>query len=346
MPPVNLTTWLIAALAFVLAAALTGVARRFVLHRGMLDVPNARSSHLEPTPRGGGIAIVAATQVGALTLFGFGQIPLNLLLALSGGVAVAAIGFADDLEPVSYALRLAVHCLAAGWALVCLHGMAPLDVGSEVSDLGLWGLILAFLGIVWTLNLFNFMDGLDGLAGSQAVFVLGAGGLIAGGTAGAGPAALMAAAAAGGFLLWNWPPAKIFMGDTGSCYLGYLIAVLALDAGRGLPAAPWVWLILGALFFADATITLARRMFRGERVYKAHRTHAFQWLARRWNSHRAVSTTAVLINVTVLLPVGFLAGQHPSNAMNVALITLSALAAVCLGVGSGRQEHEQPVTDS
>ena len=336
----KLATWLVAASAFVVTAVLTEAVRRLLLHRGMLDIPNSRSSHQEPTPRGGGIAIVAATQMGMLALFVMGQIPLSLLLAVSGGLAIAAIGFADDLRHVHHLLRLAVHCSAAIWALACLHGVAPLNVGGRVADLGALGLVLAFFGIVWTLNLFNFMDGLDGLAGSEAVFVLAVGGSLAGGAAGAGPAAVVVAAAAAGFLLWNWPPARIFLGDVGSCYLGYLVAVLAFDAGRGLPAAPWIWLILGSIFFADATVTLMRRMLRGEHVYKAHRTHAFQWQVRRWGSHRAVTSAVTMINIAVLLPLAVLARNQPAYSMLIALTTLAALSVFALIVGSGR--HEGP----
>ena len=132
------------------------------------------------------------------------------------------------------------------------------------------------------LNLFNFMDGIDGLAASEALFVIRAGAWLSAAGGGVTAASGVLAGACAGFLLWNWPPARIFLGDAGSGYLGYVTAVLALASARGNSDAIWVWLILGGVFFVDATVTLVRRVLRGEHVHEAHRTHSYQWLARRW----------------------------------------------------------------
>ncbi len=322
--------FVIAAAALLVSTVVTGAVRRFALARGMLDVPNDRSSHIAPTPRGGGVAIVIAATIGCLFALLLGLVPLRLCLALSiGGAAVATIGFLDDRYRLSAGLRLLVHFAAAIWAVGCL--------GYEIS----WLNAVAVVAVVWAVNLFNFMDGIDGLAASEAVFIAWAGaslGLVAGGSPGVISAALIFGAACGGFLLWNWPPAKIFMGDAGSGYVGYFIAVLALAAAREQPPNLVVWSMLAALFVVDATITLARRFLRSERVMEAHRSHAYQWLARRWNSHRRVTVVAGLVNLLWLLPCALLAILHPDRAVWIAAAALTPIVAAVIVAGAGRRE--------
>jgi Fuc2NAc and GlcNAc transferase len=171
------------------------------------------------------------------------------------------------------------------------------------------------LGIAWTVNLFNFMDGIDGIASAEAVFISWGGAWLAPlmGSAAAVPAVgCTFGAVCCGFLVWNWPPARIFMGDVGSGYLGFVLVVLALAATRENPAALAVWLILGGIFFCDAFVTLVRRLARGERLYQAHRSHAYQWLSRRWGSHRSVTLAVVCVNLGWLLPAAWFAAVHPA----------------------------------
>ena len=332
----------IAAVAFVLSTWLTGRVRRFALSKGLLDVPNARSSHNSVTPRGGGLAIVLATTVAWLTLACRHAIPWQLLMALiGGGSAVALIGFLDDRRPVPARLRFAVHVIAAVWALAWLGAPTVLRAGGYVITLGWAGAVLATLGIAWFLNLFNFMDGIDGIAASEAVFMTCAGAglaLLGGMSSGVMAVGLPLAASCCGFLLLNWPPAKIFMGDVGSGYLGYVIAVIALEATRETPGAVWVWLIVGGVFIVDATVTLVRRAARGERVFEAHRSHAYQWLARRWGSHRQVTVGITLLNLLWLLPCAFIAVRFPSLAVWMTIVALIPLIAVAILVGAGRRE--------
>ncbi len=333
----------IALITLTLATILTAVIRRYCLTHGLLDVPNARSSHQVATPRGGGLAIVIAVTLGLLLLRWTGAIGDALLLALGGGgTAVAAVGYWDDRYRLPARLRLAVHVLAALWALVCLGGLPPLVFADREIDLGWTGNVLALLGIVWTLNLFNFMDGIDGIAASEALFVvLGAviASVLTGHSNDIAAAALVIGAACLGFLPWNWAPARIFMGDVASGYLGFLIAVMALAHAGEDHAAIWVWLILGAAFFADATVTLVRRALRGERLHEAHRSHAYQWLARRWRSHGRVAATFLAINLAGLLPVAILAVLHPSWAGTLVLAVLIPLSIGAVAAGSGRREN-------
>jgi glycosyltransferase WbpL len=333
----------VAACVGLAAALLTAVLRRIALGRGLLDVPSARSSHSVPTPRGGGATIVLTVSVGCVGLWLRGIIDRDLLAALLGGVAVAAMGFADDRYQLHAAPRLAVHVMAALWALVWLGGLPALQLGDRVVSLGAAGYGIGMIAMVWVLNLFNFMDGIDGLAASEGVFVTWGATLLTVVApvvaSGVWPAAFVLGAACAGFLFWNWPPAKIFMGDVGSGYLGYGIAVLALAAARTDPVAVWVWLILGGLFWADATMTLVRRLLRGEPVHMAHRSHAYQWLARRWGQHRRVTLTAMGINLLWLLPWAAFAELHPRWALRCTLAALSPLLVLLLIAGAGRAER-------
>jgi Fuc2NAc and GlcNAc transferase len=321
---------------------LTGIVRHLALRHGLVDVPNARSSHVRATPRGGGIAVALAALGGVTVLKVTGAVssPLFLVLTVGGG-AVALVGLLDDRYSVPPAVRFLVHVLAAWWALYCLGGLPPWQFGEHVVSLGWVGYVVGTLGVVWVLNLFNFMDGIDGIATGEALFVLCAATLL--GSAGAraseaGAPAWALAAASAGFLCWNWPPAKVFLGDVGSGFLGYGIAVLALAAARSNAVALWIWLILMGVFFVDASVTLWRRLLRGERIFEAHRTHAYQRLARRWGRHRPVTVAVLLVNVLWLLPCAALAAHYPSRAGLITALALVPLAVVILLVGRHRDE--------
>jgi glycosyltransferase WbpL len=340
---VTATLMWLAVVAAIAAGLLTGLIRARAVRRGVLDMPNERSSHSTATPRGGGAAIVLVVNAASLVLQWLGALPRGLCaVLLGGGLAVALVGFLDDRRTLLPGVRFAVHLGAAAWALWCLGGLPPLRFGAEVVPLGWPGQALALVGIVWVLNLFNFMDGIDGIAAAEAVFVSLAGGLLGllVGTAQGVPAiAWIFGAACAGFLFWNWPPARIFMGDVGSGYLGYLIAVFALAASHADPAAVWVWLILGGVFFADATVTLVRRGARGERVHEAHRSHAYQRLARRWSSHRRVTLAVTAVNLVWLLPCAVLAASRPACAAWMVLVALAPLAALAYAAGAGARDE-------
>jgi Fuc2NAc and GlcNAc transferase len=330
-------------IVFTCAVLVTRWMRRVALSRGLLDVPNARSSHEIPTPRGGGVAIVAAAMLGFVLLAVAHRIDRDLLIALlGGGVLVACVGFVDDHRPLSPGVRLLMHGCAAVWALAWLGGLPVLRVGDQLMHPGVYGYVLGALAIVWTLNLFNFMDGIDGIAASEAICVgVGAAlvAAVAGSSTGAVAGGLVLAAACGGFLCFNWPPARIFMGDVGSGFVGFIIAVLALAANRNGPSAVWQWLLLGALFFVDATVTLARRVARGERAQDAHRSHAYQWLSRRWNSHRRVTLLTIGLNAVCLVPCALLAAIHPELAACIAALILVFLGVGAVCAGAGRPER-------
>jgi Fuc2NAc and GlcNAc transferase len=332
----------IAGAALIASVAMTGFVRNLALKTNALDIPNSRSSHVRPTPRGGGVAIVIASLAGVVVLTLLGWIDTRLCYALAGGgAAIALVGHLDDRGRIGIAGRFSVHIAAAIWATVWLGGMTEIHWGDSVIRLGYLGSLLAVLAIVWALNLFNFMDGIDGIAASQAIFMAGGGAafaLMAGMSNSTIAAGLVLAAASLGFLVWNWPPARIFMGDVGSGYLGFALAVIGLAAMNERAIMLPVWLILGGIFFIDATVTLFRRLARQERVYEAHRSHAYQWQARRWSSHLSVTIATLLLNLLWLAPWGWLCVRFPAHAgwfLAAAWIPLVALAIAC---GSGRRE--------
>lgn len=326
--------------AFGVALLATGVVRKYALRVGLLDEPNVRSSHSVPTPRAGGLAIVATCVSGWISLYFFDLLGSRELLALSiGGLAVAAVGFLDDRSGLDARIRLLVHLLAASLAVYAV-GVAT---GQGAVGVAWW--LLLVCGIGWFVNLYNFMDGIDGLACGEAVFLSLAGaGLhaITSGRVDTALAAIVVGGASLGFLWWNWPPARIFMGDVGSGFLGYVLAVVALSSARQNVGALIPWIILAGAFLADSGVTLLRRALRGERIYVAHRTHAYQWLARRWRSHRRVTVVATLINLFWLLPLAWWACREPDVAGWILLIAVTPLVIAAALAGAGRPEVLPP----
>lgn len=323
---------------FLCAVMMTGVMRRYALAREMLDVPNARSSHVVATPRGGGAAIVVAFLLGVVLVWVSGGVDKKLALAVIGaGALVAGIGLWDDHGHVSQQWRLLVHFTAACWALYWLGGAPPLQFPGFSLQPGWLGLGVAAVFLVWLLNLFNFMDGIDGIAGSEAVFIAVGGALLAWSAGSEGLALVLSvlAAATLGFLLWNLPPAKIFMGDVGSGFLGVVLGVLAYTGAVEGMVSLWVWLILFAVFLVDATITLLRRMLRGDKWYEAHRSHAYQWAARS-HGHARVTIAVNLINIFWLFPLALCAFVKPEWGVVIIIVAYVPLVvgAVVLGAGS------------
>jgi Fuc2NAc and GlcNAc transferase len=255
-----------------------------------------------------------------------------------GGSAVAIVGHIDDKRPLSVTPRFLVHLFASLIAIVLLvdrAGLAKIFPGLPV----LLGFALLVLGVLWSINLFNFMDGIDGIAASQALFVSGASaGLIAvtDGLNGWSLVAGLTAGACAGFLAWNWPPARIFLGDVGSGFLGFWLAAFAIALHVSGLLSIWCSLILGMLFIADATVTLVRRIATGQKWYEAHCSHAYQHLARRFGNHRAVTLSIWLIDLVILLPVAFLAHSASAAAPWVAGSLFMASGVLCLALGAGK----------
>ena len=285
---------------------LTAWARRYALSTQLVDHPNERSSHTLSTPRGGGIAIVTSCLLVAIALFALGLIEPHLLTAtLGAGTVVAILGFIDDRSSLAARWRFLGHAAAASWVVFWLDRIPQVPVFGVLVDMHSVGPLITAVYIVWMVNLFNFMDGIDGIASVEAI-TSALGGALLWWLAGSGSGwmlALVFASCVGGFLLWNFPPAKIFMGDAGSGFLGLMVALLSLWSGQWAPQLFWAWFILIGCFMVDATTTLLRRVVRGEKFYLAHRSHAYQYAARKHGGHRPVTLAVGAINVVWLLPV-------------------------------------------
>lgn len=347
MSPVIAIAALIA-LSSVFSAIGVGWTRQIALRQRMIDIPNERSSHTQPTPRGGGLSIVVIVVTGALILSALGWLAGSTAVALGIGAGIALIGYLDDRGGLSPLVRGIVHAICAAAGLAVIGGMPALNVGFAVIEWGIIGHLIGVIGIIWMINLYNFMDGIDGLAGSEAVFVFGMTAvlMLASGIHDLALVSGLVIGACLGFLRWNWPKAKIFMGDVASGFLGYTVAVLAIaSAHNGFTL--WVWLILIGVFFVDATVTVIRRVLRGEKWYRPHRTHAYQHLTTRWRSHLLVTLTILAIDVVWLGPLALLAYAVPEMAVAAgaaALIPLGVLA-FWLGAGQNRQVVVQPTVD-
>ena len=316
------------------------VVRQYALQSKLLDVPNVRSSHAVPTPRGGGLAIALAFFAGTSALLLLGLLDGRVMLALAGGGgAIAWVGFLDDHHQVSARWRFGVH-LAAAIFVVAVLGAIRLAVFRAFGLAEYWlSALFAVFTFSWATNLFNFMDGIDGLAAGEAIFMAAGGAIlnhVNGGDVGLTAAMACLSAATLGFLLWNWPPARLFMGDVGSGFLGFTLTVLAFAISQrgGVPIGAWA--ILGGFFLVDASVTLIRRMIRGDRWFEPHRTHAYQHLARRWHSHLPVTLLAAAINVAWLFPWAWYAAHSPARAMDCVVVALSPLIALALFAGAGR----------
>ena len=320
---------------------LTGMIRRYALWRSVLDVPNARSSHTVPTPRGGGVAIVCMYLLALAVLWRAGEMDGRFFIGLSGaGLLVAVIGFVDDHRHIPARWRLAGHLAAAVWALLWLDGL-PVTVLGGIAVGASWVLLpIAVLYLAWLLNLYNFMDGIDGIAGIEAIVVCLAMCVIyaVGGHADAGIEPLLLAVAVAGFLVWNFPPARIFMGDAGSGFLGITLGVLSIQGAWLDPAYFWAWIILLGVFIVDATVTLLRRLFNGEKVYEAHRSHAYQYAARDAGRHLPVTLAVAVITVCWLAPVALCVTVFRLDGLLGTLIAYCPLIALSLKYRAGQPE--------
>jgi Fuc2NAc and GlcNAc transferase len=323
-------------LVLAISSLLTGWIRGYAISRQLLDFPNQRSSHNIPTARGGGLAIVTSFFFASGYLFLTDIIPESWFLALSPAILVAMIGFCDDHADVAARWRILIHLGSSYLAIFFLNGLPlvsipkPFDligIGPTI-DFGWFGVVLCIIALAWSLNLFNFMDGIDGLAASEAVFVsTSLACFVYQLSPGLSKLLLTLAFATLGFLTWNWPKAKIFMGDVGSGFLGLLLGILILLAAKQSPVLLYCGLCLFGLFIVDASYTLSVRIVSGQKWHQAHCSHTYQ-LAAKLYGHLAVLSACWLINLCWLLPLSWLIFLHPAYAL--VILILAYLPLVCL----------------
>lgn len=296
-------------IALLLSTVTTAGLIRYAHKRQLLDQPGKRRSHQVPTPRGGGLAIVFAGLVsGFLPLYLTKYFVLTSIFAiLFGSILVATVGWRDDHHPLSAKLRFIVHVISS-----YLFALS-LDVSSAFI------FVVVVLSCTWSINLHNFMDGIDGFLATQAIFVFLGMAFLAG-KAGHFPftlSMLTLAAAVMGFLCFNFPPAKIFMGDVGSGALGFLIAAFIwLGYAHGVITL-FEGLIITVTFVVDATCTLLLRMMKGRQWYRPHREHLYQWLVRTGSTHTQVVRWYLIWNLGVVVPLLLLSRRFPHQAFSI-----------------------------
>ena len=336
-----MNAWWLLPIVAGLSLALTAALRRYALARSLMDIPNARSSHTVPTPRGGGVAIGVSFLLAVPACATLGWLPWPAAWALLGaGGGVALLGFLDDHGHIAARWRLLGHFGGAAWVLFWLGGLPPLQVFGQEFALGWAGQLIAALYLVWVLNLYNFMDGIDGIASVEAICVCVGGTLlyVLAGQPDRALLPLMLAAAVAGFLYWNFPPARIFMGDAGSGFLGIVLGIMSIQAGWFDPALFWSWVILLGAFVVDATYTLVRRLLRGDRVYEAHRSHAYQCASRHFGRHLPVTLAVGMINLAWLLPLALLVGAGWIEGVVGVMLAYVPLVLLAIKFRAGEQE--------
>jgi Fuc2NAc and GlcNAc transferase len=318
-------------LSFALSAIFSYGYIYYARRKQWLDIPNARSSHTQLTPRGGGLVFILLWVIACLVGFFFAGWQLQpLAVLLPGAVLVAVVGFYDDRHGLSARWRAFAYIIAAVISIVMAGGFPAVILNTHFTlPLGWLGAMLAVLAIVWSTNLFNFMDGLDGIAAMEALFTLGIGGYFFYQT-GAQEIAFITwllAACVTGFLVWNRPPAKVFMGDVGSATLGFIVMVLAIYGEKQYGVPLLLWLIMYGVFIFDATVTLLRRLLRKEKVYQAHRLHAYQRLHQAGFSHGQALLMVSITNLwlAMLAMAGFYFQVFLPLFLGVALLTLIIL---------------------
>ena len=268
--------------------------RGYAERREILDVPNERSSHDRPIPRGGGLAIALVSMIGLIIAWASHPTwTLSVFFAyLSGAVLISGVSWLDDLRSLPNRIRFSVHAIVSlillavigYWSTVLLPGLGQLDLG--------WlGILITFFWIVGLINAYNFMDGIDGIAGGQGV-IAGLGWTVLGWLSHqhlVTVLGLLSVTCSLGFLGHNWPPARIFMGDVGSAFLGYTFAALPVIAARNDPRLILPAILLLWPFIFDTVFTFFRRLLKGENVFEAHRSHLYQRLIIAGYGHRFVT---------------------------------------------------------
>lgn len=316
--------------------------RTLSLKRAWMDVPNERSSHTIPTPRGGGLAVLLAFCLALSGSVAIGYLPSVVLLLFAPAIVLGLTGFIDDRRGLPASVRLGSHLLSAAVSvavLVRMNEAAFIDLGFvSLTGSGLvWGFSILFLA--WMTNLYNFMDGIDGIEALQVVSVGTATAVLHFGFGDSSQGFLYAlvACAALGFLLLNWSPASIFLGDVGSGPLGFILGVLALWGAWTGNVLFTAILILHGTFVVDTTYTLLIRLSRGQAPHHAHRTHAYQKAVRQGLSHGRVSLAYGVVNLIWLAPWAWLVNsQQVPQAVGLA-VALTPLIAACFYLRAGME---------
>ncbi|GGT80648.1 glycosyl transferase [Aliarcobacter butzleri] len=288
-----------------------------MIKKSLVASVNERSSHTVPTPHGGGIAIAITWFIGLFYIYFIGQIENNLFYALLFGAVISIVSFFDDIYELSPKLRLIIQAIVAIGGLYLLGGFETLAFGIFDIQNSIFTNIFAFFMIIWFINLYNFLDGINGYAGSEAIFLSLAGFILFGGNH-----FLVLTVAVLGFLYWNWNKAKIFMGDVGSTLLGYNVAIFTIYYANQEPTNFWIWIILFGVYWFDATLTLIRRKLNKEKLSLAHKKHAYQRLTQAGWSHYKVTNYSIGLNILLFAVVYFISNIFVSFLFSFLVLVL------------------------
>lgn len=297
---------------------LTYFIKDYMIKKSFVASVNERSSHTVPTPHGGGIALAITWFIGLFYLYFLNQIEINLFYALLFGAVISVVSFFDDIYELSPKLRLLVQSIVAIGGLYFLGGFETLTFGIFDIENPVFTNIFAFFMIIWFINLYNFLDGINGYAGSEAVFLSFAGFILF-----SGNHFLVLAVAVLGFLYWNWNKAKIFMGDVGSTLLGYNVAIFTIYYANQESTNFWIWVILFGVYWFDATLTLIRRKLNKEKLSQAHKKHAYQRLTQSGWSHYKVTNYSIGLNLVLFAIVYFIPNIFLAFIISLIILGLS-----------------------
>lgn len=311
--------------------AMASLVRYWAAARRVLDIPNARSSHSVPVPRGGGIAIVTMTLAALFLTHGLALLSLHtVILVAACSATIAVAGLVDDIRSLGMATRLFIHAAVSVVVVEATGGFQRAELpGGAIVHLSIAAVPISILWVIGLINAYNFMDGIDGIAGLQAI-VAGLGWAVIGGwekNAIVMISGFTLAATSAGFLTQNWPPARLFMGDVGSGFVGFLLAALPLLSTSSQEKSLVAGILLVWPFLFDAILTFLRRLRAGENVFMAHRSHLYQRLVITGASHQKVSLLyGCCALICAVAAIGFTRDWRGADA-------LAGLAAACTAVG-------------
>lgn len=298
--------------------------RFYSIKYNKFDVPNYRSSHTQPTPKSGGLCVVLTLLMTIIYLFLYEMVENSIAIGMLMGLSIVAItGLIDDYKDISIVKRMFTYMLSAVFSIYMIGGLTSISINNYTFHLEYLGYILSVLLVVWLINLYNFMDGTDGFAAIQTITVSLFCTYLFIATENVSYTILILCLFSStlAFLFWNWSPAKIFMGDVGSCSIGFLFGYLAIYTEERSIISISIWLILLAPFIGDATFTLLKRMLNREKWYEAHNTHAYQKFFHSGFSHSQLAIGLFLLNVLIIWPCAYIANRHKS--LEIVMIILS-----------------------
>jgi Fuc2NAc and GlcNAc transferase len=331
---------------FIISFLLTFFVKEIVRKKGFLDKPNNRSAHKIPTPTLGGIAIVLSFLLGICTMFYAATIPNDLFIPIIlGGGLLAIISLFDDIQPIAVKYRITLHILVAVLTVYWLNPNLFFEWFDYHLGFGYFSAILSVIIIIIAINTVNFMDGIDGLVSLEVIFVASTITLLLmqqNNIVEARYFALLVAIMLG-FLFWNFSPAKIFMGDVGSIFLGFLLAVLMIVTINNKDISMWTWLILLAVFWVDVVFVLIVRLLTKQKIFKAHKTHCYQKVTQffemkknRTFAHRTTVVLITLINILWLFPLAIVSQYYENYGLWLLIISCLPLLFLAFRFKAGR----------